>query len=58
MAPKYQYGHGGFSFRQDPRFGAFGTISTEAECNAAGGDFKPVMFGWMTHVDLYDSHQD
>jgi hypothetical protein len=41
----------------DPRFGPEGTIATAEECTAAGGTFKPVLFGWMTHVDLYDSDQ-
>jgi hypothetical protein len=46
----------GQDLRLDPRFGAFGTIATEAECAAAGGEFKPVVYGWMTHVDLYDAN--
>ena len=41
----------------DPRFGPQGSIATAAECVAAGGTFKPVLFGWMTHVDLYDSDE-
>jgi hypothetical protein len=41
----------------DPRFGPEGTIATAEECVAAGGTFKPVLFGWMTHVDLYESEE-
>lgn len=41
----------------DPRFGPEGTIATAGECTAAGGTFKPVLFGWMTHVDLYDGKE-
>jgi hypothetical protein len=44
-------------FVQAGRFGARGSISTEKECAAAGGAFKPVVFGWMTHVDLYESYE-
>ena len=34
----------------DPRFGFSGTIHTLAACNAAGGYFIPLAFGWMTHI--------
>jgi hypothetical protein len=33
-----------------PLFGAFGSITTEAACQAAGGRFHPQLFGWMVHV--------
>lgn len=32
------------------KFGPAGSISTEADCSAAGGKFLPHMFGWMVHV--------
>ena len=32
------------------RFGFEGTIDSEANCQAAGGYWIPVAFGWMTHV--------
>jgi hypothetical protein len=32
------------------RFGFAGSISTAAECEASGGTFHPVIFGWMVHV--------
>ena len=34
----------------DPRFGFAGTISTEADCEAAEGNFHNQIFGWMIHV--------
>jgi hypothetical protein len=41
----------------DRRFGPNGTIATEEACAAAGGTFRPVLYGWMTHVDFEDSHE-
>jgi hypothetical protein len=32
------------------RFGFAGSIATAAECQASGGVFHPVIFGWMVHV--------
>lgn len=32
------------------KFGLRGSISTKAACDAAGGTFYPVVFGWMVHV--------
>jgi hypothetical protein len=32
------------------RFGLAGSITTKEECEAAGGKFLPVIFGWMVHV--------
>lgn len=37
-------------FQPNPKFGLLGSISTEAECKAAGGTFKPRIFGWMVHA--------
>ena len=34
----------------DPRFGFTGTISNQADCEAAGGSFHKQIFGWMIHV--------
>jgi hypothetical protein len=39
------------------RFGPTGSITTQEACTAAGGLFQPVLHGWMTHVDFYDSHE-
>jgi len=38
----------------DSRFGPNGSIATAAACAAAGGQFRPVIYGWMTHVDFPD----
>ena len=32
------------------RFGLAGSISTQEACDAAGGTFKPRIFGWMVHL--------
>ena len=32
------------------KFGLRGSIATEAECAAAGGTFRPVIFNWMVHL--------
>jgi hypothetical protein len=32
------------------KFGLLGSISTESECTAAGGTFRPRIFGWMIHA--------
>jgi hypothetical protein len=37
-------------FLADGRFGFTGRIATAADCEAAGGNFIPQAFGWMTHV--------
>ena len=33
-----------------PRFGPRGSIASEADCSAAGGRWRPQLFGWMVHV--------
>lgn len=40
----------------NPKFGLRGSIATEAECTAAGGEFHPVIFNWMVHV--YPNEKD
>lgn len=40
------------------RFGLRGSIATEQACDAAGGRFQPVIFGWMVHVYPYESSLD
>ena len=37
-------------FGPHAQFGMQGSIHTEEACNAAGGLWIPVVFGWMTHV--------
>jgi hypothetical protein len=35
-------------------FGLHGSIATQEACDAAGGKFYPVIFGWMVHVYPYE----
>lgn len=37
-----------------PLFGPQGSISTEADCDRAGGRFQPTLFGWMVHVNALE----
>jgi hypothetical protein len=39
-----------------PKFGLRGSIVTQAECDAAGGEFHPIIFNWMVH--LYPLEKD
>jgi hypothetical protein len=41
-------------FTRNPRFGLAGSISTQEECEAAGGTFRPIIFNWMVHVYPYE----
>jgi hypothetical protein len=40
------------------KFGLRGSIATQQGCDAAGGSFSPVVFGWMVHVYPYESSAD
>ncbi len=40
------------------KFGFAGSISTQAECDAAGGRFYPQVFGWMVHVYPWATTQE
>jgi len=40
------------------KFGLKGSISTQEACTAAGGRFRPSIFGWMVHVYPYESSLD
>ncbi|HYL86856.1 MAG TPA: hypothetical protein VE263_21705 [Candidatus Angelobacter sp.] len=40
------------------KFGLRGSIATEEACDAAGGRFHPVIFGWMVHVYPYEDSAD
>jgi hypothetical protein len=40
------------------KFGLKGSIATQDACDAAGGKFSPVVFGWMTHVYSYEDSLD
>ena len=42
-------------FAPNARFGMLGLITTEAECDAAGGRFFPRLFGWMVHVYPFET---
>jgi len=37
-------------FGPDAKFGLLGSIVTKEDCEAAGGEFYPHIFGWMVHV--------
>jgi hypothetical protein len=41
---------------QNPKFGLRGSITTQQECDAAGGEFHPIIFNWMVH--LYPLEKD
>jgi hypothetical protein len=53
MGPKAQRAHPDIS-----KFGLRGSIVTAGACDAAGGTFHPVVFGWMTHVYPYETSMD
>jgi hypothetical protein len=40
------------------KFGLRGSIATQEACEAAGGRFQPVIFGWMVHVYPYEDSVD
>jgi hypothetical protein len=40
------------------KFGLRGSISTREACEAAGGLFRPSIFGWMVHVYPYEDELD
>jgi len=42
-------------FGPDAKFGLLGSITTKEECDAAGGEFHPHLFGWMVHVYPYET---
>lgn len=41
-------------FGQGERFGVDGSITTKGECDEAGGQFYPRLFGWMVHLYPYE----
>ncbi len=51
-------GHEGEYFGPHARFGLLGSITTEQQCAAAGGRFRPQIFGWMVHVYPNQKTQD
>jgi hypothetical protein len=42
-------------FGPDAKFGLGGSITTKEACDAAGGEFRPHLFGWMVHVYPYET---
>jgi hypothetical protein len=40
------------------KFGLHGTIASKGSCDAVGGRFSPVIFGWMVHVYPYEDSLD
>ena len=40
------------------KFGLKGSIATQGACDAAGGRFRPSIFGWMVHVYPYEDSLD
>ena len=40
------------------KFGLKGSIATKDACDAAGGRFQPIIFGWMVHVYPYEDSLD
>jgi hypothetical protein len=44
-----------YGYLADTRFGFTGTISNQADCEAAGGNFHKQIFGWMIHVYPFTS---
>jgi hypothetical protein len=44
------------SFGPNPKIGLRGSITTQADCDAAGGEFHPLVFNWMVH--LYPNEKD
>lgn len=40
------------------KFGLRGSITTQEACDAAGGRFHPVIFGWMVHVYPYEDSSE
>jgi hypothetical protein len=44
--------------KKDPQFGLNGSISSADACDAAGGRFVPIMFGWMVHFYPWEKSPD
>lgn len=42
-------------FGPNAKFGLLGSIHTREACDAAGGAFLPLVFGWMVHVYPYET---
>lgn len=53
MPPRVQFRNADWT-----KFGLRGSISTQDACDDAGGRFRPIIFGWMVHVYLYEDSLD
>lgn len=53
MPPRDQLRHADWT-----KFGLRGSIATQEACDAAGGRFHPVIFGWMVHVYPFEDSND
>jgi len=42
-------------FGANAKYGLLGSITTKEACDAAGGEFRPHLFGWMVHVYPYET---
>ena len=40
------------------KFGLMGSITTKSACDANGGRFYPILFGWMVHVYPFESSRE
>jgi hypothetical protein len=40
------------------KFGLMGSITTKSACDANGGRFYPILFGWMVHVYPFESSKE
>jgi len=40
------------------KFGLMGSITTKSSCDANGGRFYPILFGWMVHVYPFESTKE
>ena len=49
-------GHKMENFGPNAKFGLKGSITTQSDCDAAGGQFLPIVFNWMVH--LYPLEKD
>jgi hypothetical protein len=45
-------------FGPGAKFGLLGSITTKEDCEAAGGQFYPHIFGWMVHVYPFEKDPD
>jgi len=43
-------------FVPQAKFGLRGSITTQEECDQAGGTFKPIIFNWMVHVYPFEKN--